>query len=534
MSAAARTRRGGVQRAHYGPGMSADPAAAFAPEPLAPERPLLVLAPLALDRRAVRAGAPSAHVLLTGLGPRRARRAAWSASALPGSGVAVVGSCAAIDPDLAPGELVLASEVRHRGGVIDIPAAGIVAGMLRRAGIAVRVGPIVSHPHGLLRSERQRLRSTGALAADAESAWLARAAAGRPICVLRSVVRSRHGSIVRPLGTVASGARANRALAACAWVLERWAEAIAPRAMLLAAPRASCAGVERAIEAVERALEQERSPLYVRKQIVHNAHVVGELEARGAVFVDEVGEAPERARLVFSAHGVAPAVRAAAAARAQRVVDATCPLVAKVHAEARRFARAGYTIVLIGHAGHEEIEGTLGEAPDRIRLIDSVGAVERLAVDDPERVAYLTQTTLAVDETRAIVDALRRRYPKLVGPRSDDICYATQNRQDAVRELASCCDVMVVVGSSNSSNSMRLVEVARRSGCEAHLIEDETAIEPAWLVGASTIGLSAGASAPESLVRRVTRALGGLGPLAVEERVLTREAVRFKLPRGLR
>jgi 4-hydroxy-3-methylbut-2-en-1-yl diphosphate reductase len=508
--------------------------AAVAPEALASSR-LLVLTPLAVDRRAVRTGAPSARVVATGIGPRRARRAGWKAAALAGAGVAVVGPCAAIDPDLEPGDLVLASEIRHPRGVIDIPAAGIVAGVLRRSGIDVKVGPLVSHPHGLLRSERARLRASGALAADAESAWLARAAGGRPLCVLRSVVRSRHGSVGRPLGTVASGARANRALAACAWALERWAEAIAPRTVLLAATRASCAGVERAIDAVELALARRPGEtLYVRKQIVHNAHVVADLERRGAVFIDEVDDAPEAVPVVFSAHGVAPSVRAAAAARRQAVIDATCPLVAKVHAEARRFARAGYTIVLIGHAGHEEIDGTLGEAPDRTVLIDSVEAVERLDVDDPERVAYLTQTTLAVDETRAIVEALRRRYPKLVGPRSDDICYATQNRQDAVRELAPACDVVLVVGSSNSSNSTRLVEVARRAGCDAHLIDDEGAIDPAWLAQARTVGVSAGASAPEALVRRVVRALRGVGPLRVEDRRVARELVQFKPPRGLR
>jgi len=507
---------------------------AVAPDALASST-LLVLTPLAVDRRAVRAGAPSARVVVTGIGPRRARRTAWRAAALAGAGVGVVGACVAIDPELEPGDLVLASEIRHPRGVIDIPAAGIVAGVLRRSGIDVKVGPIVSHPHALLRSERVRLRSSGALAADAESAWLARAAAGRPLCVLRSVVRSRHGSVGRPLGTVTSGARANRALAACAWALERWAEAIAPRTVALAATRASCAGVERAVDAVELSLARRRgAPLYVRKEIVHNAHVVADLERRGAVFVDEVDEVPAGAPVVFSAHGVAPSVRAAAAARDHEVIDATCPLVAKVHAEARRFAHAGYTIVLIGHAGHEEIDGTLGEAPDRTVLIDSVEAVERLDVDDPDRVAYLTQTTLAVDETRAIVEALRRRYPKLVGPRSDDICYATQNRQDAIRELAPACDVILVVGSSNSSNSTRLVEVAGRAGCDAHLIGDETAIDPGWLAGARTVGLSAGASAPEALVQRVARALRGLGATRVEERRVAREFVQFKPPRELR
>jgi 4-hydroxy-3-methylbut-2-enyl diphosphate reductase len=306
-----------------------------------------------------------------------------------------------------------------------------------------------------------------------------------------------------------------------------------PRRLLLAGPRASCAGVERAIEIVDLALARYGPPVYVRRQIVHNAHVVQELESRGAVFTHEVDEIPEGATVVFSAHGVSPAVRALAAERRLRVIDATCPLVAKVHAEARRFASARYTVLLVGHDGHDEIEGTRGEAPEQTILVEDEADAEAVEVEDPDRVAYLTQTTLALDETAEIVRRLRRRFPALVAPPSDDICYATQNRQDAVRKLAPECDVLLVVGSANSSNSNRLVEVARRAGCPAHLIDDEEEIEPAWIADAGTIGLTAGASVPEALVQRVVRALARLGPLTVEQRSIRTEEVRFRVPAEL-
>jgi 4-hydroxy-3-methylbut-2-enyl diphosphate reductase len=257
---------------------------------------------------------------------------------------------------------------------------------------------------------------------------------------------------------------------------------------------------------------------------------VAELEGRGAIFVDELDDVPAAATVIFSAHGVSPAVRAQAAERDLEVIDATCPLVSKVHAEARRFAASGLDIVLVGHEGHEEVEGTYGEAPERMHVIASADDVERLQVDDPQRIAYLTQTTLAIDETAGVVDALRERFPALVGPASSDICYATQNRQDAVRALAADCDLVLVVGSANSSNSRRLVEVAERAGCPALLVEDAGEIPPALLLGANRIGLTAGASAPESLVDGVVSALGGLGAVTVSERAVAREDVRFKLP----
>ncbi|MEN3281488.1 MAG: 4-hydroxy-3-methylbut-2-en-yl diphosphate reductase [Solirubrobacteraceae bacterium] len=314
------------------------------------------------------------------------------------------------------------------------------------------------------------------------------------------------------------------------WVVREGGAADGARTVVLAAPRASCAGVERAVRTVERVIARFGAPIYVRKQIVHNTHVVADLEHRGAVFVAELDEVPVGATVVFSAHGVPPAVRATAAQRSLRVIDATCPLVSKVHAEARRFAESDYTIVLVGHSGHEEIEGTAGEAPDRIRVVSGTADVEQLAIDDPERVAYLTQTTLAVDEARDTIAALRARFPALDGPRTSDICYATQNRQDATKALAADCDLVLVIGSTNSSNSRRLVEVAERHGAPAHLIEDESAVDRELIGAASRIGLTAGASAPESLVARVLAALTALAPTRVEELRTAVEDVHFSPP----
>jgi len=302
------------------------------------------------------------------------------------------------------------------------------------------------------------------------------------------------------------------------------------RTVLLAGPRSFCAGVERAIDIVERALDRYGAPVYVRRQIVHNTHVVRDLEARGARFVDELDAVPDGALVVIAAHGVAPEVHEEAHARGLRVIDATCPLVAKVHAEARRFARDGYRIVLVGHLDHEEVQGTVGEAPEAIEVVEEAGAAEQVQAADPERVAYLTQTTLAVDEVQEVVDALRARFPALTGPRADDICYATQNRQEAVRTLAAECDVMLVVGSRNSSNSNRLVEVAERFGCTARLVEDASELDDALVRDASTIGITAGASAPESLVQGVVDALAAFGPVDVVERDVVQESMRFTLP----
>src|SRR5215475_12205874 len=299
--------------------------------------------------------------------------------------------------------------------------------------------------------------------------------------------------------------------------------------IVLAGPRGFCAGVERAIDIVELALEVCGPPVYVRKEIVHNGYVVEKLHAKGAIFVDELDEVPDRATAVFSAHGVAPEVREDAARRGLRVIDATCPLVTKVHLEAIRYAREDYSIVLIGHEDHDEVIGTLGEAPERIFVIASVAGVERLMVPNPDKVAYLTQTTLSVDDTRDVIDALRRKFPKIVGPSRDDICYATQNRQAAVKTVAGDVDVLLVIGAKNSSNSIRLVEVSRSAGTRAYLINDVRDIEPEWLAGATRVGVTAGASAPEVLVREAVDALRRVGAHVREVHVVD-ESVRFALP----
>jgi 4-hydroxy-3-methylbut-2-enyl diphosphate reductase len=307
-----------------------------------------------------------------------------------------------------------------------------------------------------------------------------------------------------------------------------------PEKLLLAAPRGYCAGVDRAVQTVELALARYGAPVYVRKEIVHNKHVVQQLRARGAVFVESEQEIPDGATVVFSAHGVAPSVHANARQQRLQTIDATCPLVTKVHVEARKFAAAGYTIVLVGHAGHEEVEGTMGEAPERIVLIENVEDADRLELEDPTKVAYISQTTLSVDETRAIIERLRERFPAIVGPRTDDICYATTNRQAAVKQLARECDLVLVIGSRNSSNSNRLVEVAREHGADSHLIDHEGQVREEWLVGRRVVGITSGASAPEELVQRLVEFFRARGTTDVEELEVVREDVRFMLPKAIR
>lgn len=304
--------------------------------------------------------------------------------------------------------------------------------------------------------------------------------------------------------------------------------------LLLASPRGYCAGVERAVETVERALELHGPPVYVRRQIVHNAHVVRELERRGAVFVESENEPPPGSLIVLSAHGVAPAVHDRAAARRLRTIDAVCPLVTRVHAAVRRYAATGYSILLVGHADHEEVVGTRGEAPDQVTVVETVSDAGRVEVADPGRVAYATQTTLSVDETASIVAVLRRRFPDIAGPDEGDICYATTNRQRAVKELAAETDVILVIGSRNSSNSNRLVETARAAGVAAHLIEDESSIDERWFADARTAGLTAGASAPEHLVRRVCDWFRARGVEIVGEAAPAAEDVVFRLPAQVR
>jgi 4-hydroxy-3-methylbut-2-enyl diphosphate reductase len=307
-----------------------------------------------------------------------------------------------------------------------------------------------------------------------------------------------------------------------------------PETILLASPRGYCAGVDRAVQTVERALDLYGAPVYVRKEIVHNKHVVEELRDRGAIFVETETEVPEGATVVFSAHGVAPSVHVGAAERQLRTIDATCPLVTKVHVEAKKFAAQGYTIVLIGHAGHEEVEGTMGEAPDQIVLVQDEDEVDRLQVADPTRIAYISQTTLSVDETRTIILRLRERFPEIVGPRTDDICYATTNRQTAVKQLARESDLVLVVGSRNSSNSNRLVEVAREYGAASYLIDNETEIVEEWLEGVKVLGITSGASAPEGLVSELVERFRRHGDVDVRELEVVSEDVRFMLPKTIR
>jgi squalene-hopene/tetraprenyl-beta-curcumene cyclase len=459
--------------------------------------------------------------------PERPRRQPKErvASAVP---VGASGSASALHPWLHPGDLVVATELRTTDGMLPrrLPVAELLASDLRRSGLSVRTGPLVISSTVLSGPERAALAAAGAIALDAGSDSETLNSSEPPVAVVRVIVEPGRSDVTevtsRSLGEIKAS-------------LERWARANGPHDVLLASPRSFCAGVERAIEIVERSLERFGGPVYVRRQIVHNKHVVSDLEAKGAVFVTELDEVPDGATVVLAAHGVSPAVRAAATNRSSlTVIDATCPLVAKVHHEARRYVAQDYQIVLVGHAGHEEVVGTLGEAPDRIRLVQGPEDVADLVFDSQEPVAYLTQTTLSTDETAEVVDALRERFPDLVGPTSNDICYATQNRQDAVRAIAHRCDLMLVVGSANSSNAARLVEVAEREGCRAELIEDVSEIHLSWFDDVRRVGLTAGASAPESLVSEIIDALMTLGPTTITEHRTTEETVQFSLPRQVR
>jgi len=564
-------------------------AGAFADAP-ADAPALLVYAPLRFEANAVRRGLTQSgsRVQRTGMGATRSRKSAAQSQPGPFGAMVVMGTAAGLAADLSPGDLVVATEVTDGETTITLPGADLLAAELRRAGLNARAGRIVQVKKIVSSSERTRLAADGYLAADMESAAivaavkglapaaegpaapagvaadatalgdmaqatpddaaaaalggaaapslgavdaaaLAAAAAGRPVAVIRAVSDGGFGP-----GMVTGGMAALRSLRAAAPVAERWAAACRERTVLLAGPRSFCAGVERAIEIVERALELRGAPVYVRKQIVHNTRVVSDLEQRGAIFVDELDEVPNGATVVFSAHGVAPAVRSDAAERSLSVIDATCPLVSKVHAEARRFAEKGYTVALIGHAGHEEVEGTLGEAPDSTVLVQTAADVAALQVEDPSKVAYLMQTTLAIDEAADVSGALREKFPQMRAPGSDDICYATTNRQAAVRAVATEADVVLVAGSKNSSNSVRLVERSEREGTPAHLIDGATDIDLSWLADASVVGLTAGASAPPAVVSEIITALSGLGTVTVTERVTTTESVQFGLPREVR
>ncbi len=505
--------------------------AADTAEPAGATAGLVVLAPLRLEANAVRRGLrdPASRVQRTGMGATRAAKAVRESKPDSFGALIVMGTAAGVCPDLKPGDLVVAAEVTDASGTVSLPGAELLAAELRRAGLPARPGKLATVPSLVRSSQRAKLAAQGYLAADMESAVLVGAADGRPVAVIRAVSDVGVGP-----GIVSGGLAALRSLRLAAPVAERWAAACAQRTVLLAGPRSFCAGVERAIEIVERALDLRGAPVYVRKQIVHNTRVVADLEQRGAVFVDELDEVPDGATVVFSAHGVSPAVRDAAAGRGLSVIDATCPLVSKVHAEARRFAREGYTVALIGHAGHEEVEGTLGEAPESTVLVQTVADVAALRPRDPDKVAYLMQTTLAVDEAADVAAALHERFPQTRAPGSDDICYATTNRQAAVHAVAQDADLVLVAGSKNSSNSVRLVERSQRAGTPAYLIDGAADIELSWLSGVSVVGLTAGASAPPAVVSEIISALSGLGAVTVAERVTTTESVQFGLPREVR
>jgi 4-hydroxy-3-methylbut-2-en-1-yl diphosphate reductase len=497
---------------------------------------LLVLAPLRFEANAVRRGLtePGSQVLHTGMGATRARKSADKRPPHPFGAMVVMGTAAGLSDDLSPGDLVVATEVSDGETTVPLPGADLLAAELRRAGLTARAGRVITVQKLVKSSERLRLAADGYLAADMETAALLGAADGRPVAVIRAVSDAGFGPGMAGPGLVRGGIAALRSLRRAAPVAEKWAAACRERTVLLAGPRSFCAGVERAIEIVERALEMRGAPVYVRKQIVHNTRVVSDLEQRGAVFVDELDEVPDGATVVFSAHGVSPAVREDASGRGLSVIDATCPLVSKVHAEARRFAREGYTVALIGHAGHEEVEGTLGEAPSSTVLVQTAEDVAALSVDDPGKIAYLMQTTLAIDEAADVAGALRDKFPQMRAPGSDDICYATTNRQAAVRAVAAEADLVLVAGSANSSNSVRLVERSVRAGTPAHLIDGATDIDLDWLEGVSVVGLTAGASAPPAVVSEIIAALSGLGTVTVTERVTTTESVQFGLPREVR
>jgi 4-hydroxy-3-methylbut-2-enyl diphosphate reductase len=424
------------------------------------------------------------------------------------------------------GDVVVATEVRGPS-TVACPSAPILAAALRRLGLRVHCGPIASSPTFV--RNRQRHPWGDAIAVDMESAWLA-PPDGSPFAVVRAVSDIASSSLARP-GIVVDGWAALRSLHAAVPALDAWAAAVRPREVLLASPRSFCAGVERAIDIVTRALDRYGPPVYVRRQIVHNAHVVRELERKGAIFVEEVADVPPASTLVYAAHGVAPTVREQAAAGGHVVIDATCPLVAKVHAEVRRYADRGSTIFLIGHPDHEEVVGTIGEAPDDVVVVADAATAAAVRPRDAQRVAYVTQTTLATDEAAEIIEVLRRRFPAIHGPERDDICYATTNRQQAVRQIARDCDLVLVVGSANSSNSLRLVEVAQREGTPARLIEDAADLCLDDLAHATRVGVTAGASAPPRLVDELIAALAGLGPLTVRESASAAESLQFTLPK---
>jgi 4-hydroxy-3-methylbut-2-enyl diphosphate reductase len=494
----------------------------------------VLLTPLLVERLAVIGGRLCPHVARGGFGPEAAAATVRQLGSRVAGGVLVAGVAGGLGPAVQPGDLVVATEIRGAGRPVPVPAASLLAAALRRAGLRAHLGPLLSVPRLLPTGARRAWAQTGAIAVDMEAAAVAAAVAriapGAPVAAVRAIVDTDE----HPLSSVRTpwhGMRALAALHRAGPIFDEWVCATGtPREVLLAAPRSFCAGVRRAIEIVERALDRYGAPVYVRRQIVHNRHVVADLERRGAVFVEELSEVPPGATAVLAAHGVAPSVRAEAAARDLQVIDATCPLVTKVHAEARRFASRGDTVLLIGHGDHEEVVGTVGEAPQQIVVVSDAAEAGRVVVDDPERVAYVPQTPLSLEDVDAVAQVLRERFPAIRAPRSDDVCYATTNRQQAVRAVAADADVILVLGSDNSSNSRRLVEVAERCGVPAHLVDDAESVELDWLIGSRRIGVTAGASAPPTLVTELVDCLAGLGPVTTRDVEIVDETIDFGLP----
>jgi 4-hydroxy-3-methylbut-2-en-1-yl diphosphate reductase len=497
---------------------------------------VLLLVSTRREERALNAGAAGAEVVRTG---RASFGTAPSARGLTvrrrHRAVAVTGLASGLQDDVMPGTIVVADRLLAEDGAVIalLHSSAVIAAELTARGQPVTVGPIIASPNGIPSAAwRAKLAATGALAVDLQAADLLPTFSNVPLAIVR-VIADTSPDAQRSRASRSGRSDAVRQLREVGHVLSSWGQAISGRRVLLAGPRSFCAGVERAITTVERALERYGAPVYVRRQIVHNRHVVEELERGGAVFVQELDEVPHGSVAVLSAHGVSPAVRSEAVARDLRIIDATCPLVGKVHNEVRRFAERGFQMVLIGHHGHDETEGTLGESDD-ISIVARPEDVERLVVRDPQKLAYLTQTTLSPSDVSAIVSKLSERFPAIVGPRAADICYATQNRQDAVVAIAPECDLVLVVGSPNSSNAARLVEVSERAGCRAVLIDDETQLRLDWFRPVRTVGVTAAASSPPELVDRVVRAVRGLGATDVETRVTRTENVSFPLPMEVR
>lgn len=506
---------------------------------------LLVLAPLRIEawalgpRRYPAIGGARLEIKRTGMGLVKAASVAEHLSApatrrSAPAGVALCGLGGDLTGRHQPGDIVVAELVMDANGneLAKLSSASMLAGTLRQLGLQASTAGVVSTDHIVTGSERTELATLGAEVVDMESSAVVNAHWGAPVAVVRAISDTPGHELFSPAGALGV-CKALRSLRAARAGLAAWAHALGPREVLLAEPRGFCAGVRRAIETVERALQRYGPPVYVRRQIVHNDHVVARLEKAGAVFVKELSEVPDRATVVFSAHGVGTAVRDEARLRRMTVIDATCPLVTKVHLEAERFAAAGRQVILVGHAHDDEVEGTLGVVAG-VRLVSTAQDVARLDLETDKPTAFVTQTTLASDEVSDVIAALEERFSDLARPAVSDICYASQNRQEAVKQIAQSCDVVLVVGSPSSSNSNRLVEVARRAGARAYLVDSAADIKLAWLSGTRRVGVTAGASAPEELVQAVLGCLASLGPVSIEERTTGNEHVNFPLPQEVR